>query len=377
MSSNGEVAAAAATVAPLEHNKHGRLIMNARLIIPFIVIISITHLFGDDTTSSITISQSTKDSNSGHICPSTMKLNCTDWLMDAFDTVKVQQGSIISKQHGAINSTQTKLCIIPSKNSGVLVNDDADPYNQKRKSAGFQLPKGIALIKCHGALIGFRLKSRQFEGVVSCGHSMPNTTEDYRTLLQHIGWDSSNANNAKNDITVKNSTVLLATDLRWPNLFQHNVQDGFGHVATAWNYMNDDETTTKNNDDDPSSNGIHILTGSTFKSLYDSIVGPERVYVTSGLKPFWFQTVIVSSVPVQFTPNHHEQQQQQQYSKNVLDMIKQVEYGTKFGRGHDPILPCSVCKFVGGLYIVCCLLYLSLFRATTYTLILPISFIIN
>ena len=172
---------------------------------------------------------------------------------------------------------------------------------------------------------------------------MPNTTEDYRTLLQHIGWDSSSAN-AKNDITVKNSTVLLATDLRWPNLFQHNVQDGFGHVATAWNYMND-ETKQNNNDDDPSSNDIHILTGSTFKYLYDSIVGPERVYVTSGLKPFWFQTVIVSSVPVQFTPNHHEQQQQQ-YSKNVLDMIKQVEYGTKFGRGHDPILPCSVCKFL-------------------------------
>ena len=101
MSSNGEVAAAVATtsVAPLEHNKNGRLIiMNARLIIPFIVIISITHLFGDDTTSSITISQSTKDSNSGP-----MKLNCTDWLVDAFDTVKVQQGTIISKQHGAIN----------------------------------------------------------------------------------------------------------------------------------------------------------------------------------------------------------------------------------------------------------------------------------
>ena len=141
MSSNGDVAAAVSStsVAPLEHNKHGRLIMNARLIIPFIVIISITHLFGDDTTSSITISQSTKDSNSGP-----MKLNCTDWLVDAFDTVKVQQGTIISKQHGAINSTQTKLCIIP-QNSGVLVNDDADPYNQKRKSAGFQLPKGIAL----------------------------------------------------------------------------------------------------------------------------------------------------------------------------------------------------------------------------------------
>ena len=109
MSSNGDVAAAVSStsVAPLEHNKHGRLIMNARLIIPFIVIISITHLFGDDTTSSITISQSTKDSsnsnNYGPICPSTMKLNCTDWLVDAFDTVKVQQGTIISKQHGAIN----------------------------------------------------------------------------------------------------------------------------------------------------------------------------------------------------------------------------------------------------------------------------------
>lgn len=250
------------------------------------------------------------------LCPPDMALNCTtDWLMDAFDVIKVHQGSIISKKE-VKNSTEIKLCNT-NYNDNQQMMMDGDYYNQMRKAAGFELPTGVVLVKCHEALIQFRLRSDpMMDGHLTCGHPEPSK-EAYGGVQVH------------NDID-----VLLATDLRWPNAFQHNLQNGFGHAAVAWNvFMGDDIVP----------NNLHVLTGDTkIKDFYVSLVGSERVHVTKGLGTLWFRAVYLGTVPIQITPRSSGESGQL-----PREAIEQVEYGTRFGNGNNAILPCSVYSWNG------------------------------
>mmetsp|Transcript_4336 Transcript_4336/g.8049 ORF Transcript_4336/g.8049 Transcript_4336/m.8049 type:complete len:434 (-) Transcript_4336:2170-3471(-) len=154
----------------------------------------------------------------------------------------------------ANNATEVKFCSIHKLRT--------DYYDEKRMLAGVELPKTVALIKCHNALIKFG--NQRNMGQITCGHPKPSA--DSGTLI-YDGIDT-----------------LLADDVRFINIFQHDVQNGLGHAASIWSSIK-------------AVSNLHVLAGKTvMKDYWTQLVGVDRV-IHPGQRhplqsqPMWFRTL--------------------------------------------------------------------------------------
>ena len=225
------------------------------------------------------------------VCPSKIDLTCTEWIIDAFDSIIIPQSSIISK--GA-NATEIKLCEYNNPKVPTIV-----------RSAGIDLPSGVALIKCNNALIKFGSKWGQ--GVITCGTQPLNEM------------DSNNVH--------ENTDVLFATAMKFPNIMQHNIQNGLDAASVMWDFVKDDPN-------------VHILTGESLKAFYTQLVGSHRIHINTvqGSQHF-FRCVYLGFVPTELPFGH-----QNELPTKVLEIADRIKYDGDRG---SAMLPCSVQSMPG------------------------------
>ncbi len=195
-------------------------------------------------------------------CPSDMMdhLNCTEWLVDSFDRMGMLHGKAVLKD-GSANATELRLCASDVVPSGV-------------RSAGTKMALGVALLKCHRALIEFRFHPPN--GRVTCG-------------TEYTGLDTR-GRPIEPDRVFEDADALLATDLNYGNSFQHDIPNGLGATSVMWNLLS-------NRTD------VRVLMGRILSDLYVDLLGSEdRVHhIRTGQHSSWFMTLYLTTVPEDIT----------------------------------------------------------------------------
>ena len=181
--------------------------------------------------------------HSSSSCPSNMidSLQCTEWLVDSFDSILIPHSSVVA---AGANSTELKLCesnIVPTT----------------IRSAGFKLASGIALVKCNRALV--EVRHHPPRGRITCG----------------AGHGGVVANKVHESVD-----FLLATDINFGNSVQHDIQNGLGMASVMWNYIH----KTPN---------LQILTGKTLAQFWADLVGNKSKKQCSHHP--WFKRKLVVS----------------------------------------------------------------------------------
>ena len=229
--------------------------------------------------------------HSSSSCPSNMidSLQCTEWLVDSFDSILIPHGSVVA---AGANSTELKLCesnIVPTT----------------IRSAGFKLASGIALVKCNRALV--EVRHHPPRGRITCG----------------AGHGGVVANKVHESVD-----FLLATDINFGNSVQHDIQNGLGMASVMWNYIH----KTPN---------LQILTGKTLAQFWADLVGNKSsVNIIRGSREsWWFRSLYLGAVPEAITFTD-----QNEIPAKATGMAERIQYGVE---PRDPMLPCSVRLMLG------------------------------